>query len=112
MLDACSNAGLEKVIFFFGQLFTNTGDYQLRRDFFPGGEDDLHRLVQAIHDRGMRAGIYASYAIAWRESEICREHDDWQCRDAAGNTFRSREPAATCVFSPAGVIISKDSSGA
>ncbi len=87
MLDACSNAGLEKVIFFFGQLFTNTGDYQLRRDFFPGGEDDLHRLVQAIHDRGMRAGIYASYAIAWRESEICREHDDWQCRDAAGNTF-------------------------
>ncbi len=105
LLEACREAGLEKVMFFFGQLFTNTGDYRLRPEFFPGGEADLVRLVRYIHQRGMKAGVYSSYSIAWRESEVCREHDEWQCRGAGGETFDPSAYGNMCFLSPWGDYI-------
>ncbi len=87
LLDSCAEAGFEQIMFFWDQLFTNTGDYQPRPDLFPGGVPDLLGLVRAIRMRGMKAGIYASYSIALPRSRVRLDHPDWECCDENGLTF-------------------------
>ena len=87
LLDRCAEVGFEKIMFFWDQLFTNTGDYLPRRELFPHGADELSSLVQEIRKRGMRAGVYASYSIALPESRVRLENLDWECCDENGLTF-------------------------
>lgn len=87
LFDRCAGAGFEKIMFFWDQLFTNTGDYLPRPELFPRGAEELPELVREIRKRGMKAGVYASYSIALPESRIRLEHLDWECCDENGLTF-------------------------
>jgi hypothetical protein len=87
ILDRCQSVGIEQIMFFVGQLFTNTGDYEFRRDIFPNGEKDFKRLLSEIEWRGMTAGLYCSYSIAHHGSKIREEHLEWECLDDQGRSF-------------------------
>ncbi|MDD3154403.1 MAG: hypothetical protein PHS41_06000 [Victivallaceae bacterium] len=102
MIEACAHVGFEQIVFFMGELFTNTGDYRLRSDFFPNGETDLRRLLEKIASHGMTAGVYCSYSIAWRASRIRMEHPDWECIDESGRTFDPATFGNMCFLSPWG----------
>jgi len=76
--DWASADGIEEVELFVGQLFTNTGDYMLRPDIFPNGEDDLKRLVGYYHKKNIIVLPYCSTTIAWYNSNVCMQHPNWQ----------------------------------
>lgn len=99
LLDSCAEAGFEKIMFFWDQLFTNTGDYIPRPDLFPGGEAELSQLIQEIRQRGMKAGVYASYSIALPESLVRLQHLDWECCDQNGLTFDPGQFGNMCFLS-------------
>ncbi len=87
VLQECAAAGFEKIMFFWDQLFTNTGDYEPRKEFFPQGMEDMASFFGCIRQLGMKIGIYASYSIALPESRVRLEHPDWECCDENGITF-------------------------
>ena len=86
-IEQCRETGMEQVMFFFDQLFTNTGDYIPRPELFPGGWPELVRFFERIHAANMRLGVYVSYVIAFTESRVRTEHPEWECTDADGRTF-------------------------
>ena len=78
IIKQCSETGVEMIMFFLDQIWTNTGDYQIRKDIFQNGEDDLKQLIEYIHFMGMKAGVYCSYSIALHDSEVRKKHLDWE----------------------------------
>lgn len=87
VVDGCVAAGIEQLSFFVNQIWTNIGDYELRPDLFPGGEAELRELLDYIHRRGLEAGVYCSYSIAWQGSKAREEHRDWECLGIDGQSF-------------------------
>lgn len=76
--DRAHENGIEYIELFYGQLFTNVGDYLPRPDLFPGGKDDLKRLVAYFHKKNLLLVPYCSTTIAYRDSKVCQAHPDWQ----------------------------------
>ena len=105
ILKQCSESGVEIIMFFLGQIWTNTGDYIIRPDLFPNGEDDLKALIKYIHGLGMKAGVYCSYSIADHGSKIREKNLDWECINEQNTRF---DPAAwgnMCFLSPWGEYV-------
>lgn len=52
------------------------GDWSPNRKKFPNGDQDMRKLVQAIHDQGMKAQLWWAPFAVHRKSEYVREHAD------------------------------------
>ena len=105
IISQCYEAGVEMIMFFLGQIWTNTGDYQIRKDLFPNGEKDLKELLEYIHARGMKVGVYCSYSIALHGSEIRENNLDWECIDEYGVKFNPGAWGNMCLLSQWGDYI-------
>lgn len=92
--------------------FDAYGDWQPRRDTFPGGEADLRRLVQAYHEAGLLAQLWwyplaaeddvgAWPSHAYGLSSVVAEHPDWLILDEEGRPARNnRNLAILCPALP------------
>lgn len=80
--------------------FDHYGDHNPRADTFPGGEDEMRDLVDAIHDAGGLAqiwwyplavengdGVYGN--LTYGVSAILREHPDWLILNPDGSMARN-----------------------
>ena len=105
--DRASEDGIEEVELFLGQLFTNTGDYILRPDIFPNGDADLKKLVEYYHTKNIIVLPYCSTTIAWHNSEVCKQHPDWQYLGPDGIRYSPGGLGNMCYQSPWGDYISK-----
>ena len=65
---------------------TAVGDW-MRMDAqkFPNG---LQPIVDRIHEKGLKAGIWLAPFVAEEKSETYREHPDWFRRDGNGNAIK------------------------
>lgn len=85
--------------------FDTYGDWNPRRDTFPGGEGQMREMVEAIHEAGLYAQIWW-YPLAvedgvgdyqshhYKVADIVREHPDWPCRNADGSVARNNRGLA------------------
>jgi alpha-galactosidase len=90
--------------------FENYGDWQPRRDTFPG--DSIKKMVDGFHKEGMRAQIWwlplgvedgqAGYeSHHYQVSEVVKQHADWLILDKNGKHARIvRNLAALCPALP------------
>jgi hypothetical protein len=70
--------GIEAVHFFVDQIFPSCGDYVPKASIFPGGDDDVRRLVEHYHRHGLKVLPYCALTIATHNSAVWREHRDWE----------------------------------
>ena len=85
--DRAAAVGIECVHLFVSQLFTNVGDYVPRPDLFPAGEDDVRRLVEQFHARGVKVLPYCSLTIGNYGTEVHTQHEDWQYLGPGGKRY-------------------------
>ncbi len=104
-IDVAADNGIEEICFFMGQLFTNTGDYVVRPDLFPAGEEDVIRLNRYCHGKGIRSLPYCSTTIAWHGSRVHTEHPDWQYLGPGGLRYNPESFGNMCYQSPWGDYI-------
>lgn len=97
--------GIESVELFLGQLFTNTGDYIPRADLFPNGEEDIKRLIDYYHEKGLTVLPYSSTTIAWHGTQVCEDHTDWQYLGPDGIRYSPGGLGNMCYQSPWGDYI-------
>ena len=102
--EAAEN-GIERVALHVGQVFTNTGDYIPRPDLFPGGYPDVKKLIDRFHEKNIKVLPYCSATIAWRDTQVCREHPDWQCLGPEGLRYDPFGLGNMCYHSPWGDYI-------
>ncbi|WP_308638071.1 alpha-galactosidase [Paenibacillus silvisoli] len=103
--DRAAEDGIEAVELFVGQLFANTGDYIPRPDLFPGGWDDMKRMVDYFHSRKIAVLPYCSTTIAWPDSEVFKQHPDWQYLGPEGIRYNPWGLGNMCYQSPWGPYI-------
>jgi hypothetical protein len=48
-------------------LFTNYNDYELRPELFPNGWDDVRKLTDYAHSKGLKISFYSIYVNTWRD---------------------------------------------
>ena len=84
ILDALSGADERFELFQIDDGYeTHCGDWMdVDPAKFPNG---LGGIVDAIHERGMMAGIWLAPLVAEADSKLVQEHPDWIARDAEGN---------------------------
>ena len=104
-VDVAAENGFEMLCFSVGQVFTNTGDYIPRPDLFPDGYRDIKRLVDYCHARGLKTMPHCSAVIAWRNTKVCQEHEDWQCLGPDGLRYDPFGFGNMCYHSPWGDYI-------
>ncbi len=85
--------------------FDTYGDWNPRTGTFPGGEDEMRALVDALHEAGLYAQIWW-YPLAVEDgvgsyeshkyvlADIAREHPDWLCRNADSSIARNNRGLA------------------
>jgi alpha-galactosidase len=85
--------------------FDNYGDWNPRTDTFPGGEDQMRAMVNALHEAGIYAQIWW-YPLAVEDgvggyeshkyvvANVMKEHPDWLCRNADGSVARNNRGLA------------------
>ena len=85
--------------------FDNYGDWNPRTDTFPGGEEEMRALVDALHGAGLYAQIWW-YPLAVEDgvgsyeshkyvvADVAREHSDWLCRNTDGSVARNNRGLA------------------
>ncbi|MBQ3281404.1 MAG: alpha-galactosidase [Eubacterium sp.] len=90
---------------------TYVGDwFDVDRNKFPNG---LEPIVEKIHKRGMKAGIWMAPLVAEKDSAVFREHPEWIAKDEngkviyAGNNWSDFSPLDLTV--PEAVQYIKDS---
>ena len=105
LADTAKEAGFDFVSLHVGQVFTNTGDYIPRPDLFPDGYADVKRLVDYFHSKGIKVLPYCSATIAWRNSQVCIDHPDWQCLGPDGMRYDPFGFGNMCYHSPWGDYI-------
>ena len=121
--DHAAECGFEVVSFFFTQLWTNIGDYIPRPDLFPHGKEDLIRLIEYYHSKGLKVMPYCSTTIAWdrdedlchrpgeepwlkiRQSKVHREHPEWQYLGPNGKRYLPEAFGNMCYQTPWGDYI-------
>lgn len=104
-VDVAAENEFELLCFSVGQIFTNTGDYIPRPDLFPNGYADVKRLVDYCHQKGLKTTPYCSATIAWRNTEVCQKHEDWQCLGPDGLRYDPFGFGNMCYHSPWGDYI-------
>ena len=64
---------------------TYVGDWlNINTNKFPNG---LENIVNTIHDKGFKAGIWLAPFSAEKKSDIYKSHKDWLVKDEAGNPY-------------------------
>ena len=65
-------------------LFTNYSDYELRSELFPNGWEDVRKLTDFAHSKGLAISFYTIYVNTWdiwrkskEEPKVCKEND-WE----------------------------------
>ncbi len=89
-IDRIAEAGFELVHLNHGwikgvltsPLFTNYSDYELRTELFPNGWDDVRKLTDYAHSKGLKISFYSIYVNTWMEEgastpKAYTEHD-WE----------------------------------
>jgi alpha-galactosidase len=64
----------------------NVGDWQLDRKKFPNGDADIKALVDRIHQEGFKAQLWWSPLSAVPDSELLRDHSDYELLNRDGST--------------------------
>jgi alpha-galactosidase len=64
----------------------NVGDWQLDPKKFPNGDADMKALVDRIHQEGFKAQLWWSPLSAVPDSELLREHPDYELLNRDGST--------------------------
>lgn len=64
---------------------THVGDWlDVDKDKFPNG---LQPVIDRIHDKGVKAGIWLAPLVAEKGSALAEQHPDWIAHDADGNVI-------------------------
>jgi len=63
------------------------GDWLDSAEHFPNG---MKFIVDEIHKRGMKAGIWIAPFVAIPDSKLFKDHNDWFLKDDSGNDFEAR----------------------
>jgi alpha-galactosidase len=63
----------------------NVGDWQLDPKKFPNGDSDMKALVDRIHQEGFKAQLWWSPLSAVPDSELLRDHPDYELRNRDGS---------------------------
>jgi len=96
-IDSAAEAGFEAVSLHHGwvngdltsPIFTNYNDYQLRPELFPGGWEDVRKLTDYAHQKGLKIAYYTIYVNTWRaeaEGPKILQSNDWELRWAEEDT--------------------------
>jgi alpha-galactosidase len=64
----------------------NVGDWQLDPKKFPNGDADMKALVDHIHQEGFKAQLWWSPLSAVPDSELLKEHPDYELLNRDGST--------------------------
>ena len=64
----------------------NVGDWQLDPKKFPNGDADIKALVDRIHQEGFKAQLWWSPLSAVPDSELLRDHSDYELLNRDGST--------------------------
>jgi alpha-galactosidase len=64
----------------------NVGDWQLDPKKFPNGDADMKALVDRIHQEGFKAQLWWSPLSAVPDSELLRDHPDYELLNQDGST--------------------------
>jgi alpha-galactosidase len=64
----------------------NVGDWQLDPKKFPNGDADIKALVDRIHQEGFKAQLWWSPLSAVPNSELLRDHSDYELLNRDGST--------------------------
>lgn len=65
---------------------SNVGDWQLDPKKFPHGDADMKALVDRIHQEGFKAQLWWSPLSAVPDSQLLRDHRDYELLDRDGST--------------------------
>lgn len=78
-IDTAAEAGFEYINMHHGwrnhspmmvsPLFTNYNDYELRPELFPNGWEDVRKLTDYAHDKGLKIGFYTISKETWRDDK-------------------------------------------
>lgn len=72
-LEAAAAIGCELFLWDYGW-FPRVGDWWFDPARYPQG---AKRVSRAVHERGMKLGLWFGFGNAVRESQVVREHPDW-----------------------------------
>lgn len=87
-LDFLKKAGVKQITI-DDAWYDHPGDWQLNPQKFPGGEGDMIRLVNAIHDHGMTAVLWWRPCDGGRDdSKLYQEHPEYFVMREDGNTAK------------------------
>ena len=76
------------------------GDYNPRKDTFPGGEEQMRAMVDAFHEAGIKVQIWwiplaAENGETGQTAQIVQEHPDWLCRHEDGRLAHNHRGLTT-----------------
>ena len=94
-LDFLQKAGVKQITI-DDAWYDHAGDWQLNPEKFPNGEEDMIRLVKAIHDHGMTALLWWRPCDGGRDgSRLHREHPEYFIMNQDGSTAKIGGPGKT-----------------
>lgn len=95
-LDFLQKAGVKQITI-DDAWYDHAGDWQLNPEKFPNGEEDMIRLVNAIHDHGMTALLWWRPCDGGRDdSKLYKEHPEYFIMNKDGSTAKIGGPGKTC----------------
>lgn len=95
-LDFLQKAGVKQITI-DDAWYDHAGDWQLNPEKFPNGEEDMIRLVKAIHDHGMTALLWWRPCDGGRDdSKLYKEHPEYFIMHKDGSTAKIGGPGKTC----------------
>lgn len=94
-LDFLEKAGVKQITI-DDAWYDHAGDWQLNPDKFPNGEEDMIRLVDAIHSHGMTALLWWRPCDGGRDdSRLYKEHPEYFIMHEDGSTAKIGGPGRT-----------------
>ncbi len=87
-IESAADAGYEAILLchwwlerkLTSPLFTNYSDYILRRELFPNGWEDVRKLTNFAHEKGLKIYFYSIYVNTWRGNDDApqvQKDNDW-----------------------------------
>ena len=76
------------------------GDYNPRADTFPGGEEQMRAMVDALHEAGIKVQLWwiplaVENGETGQTARIVQEHPDWLCRHKDGRLAHNHRGLTT-----------------
>lgn len=96
-LDELEAAGIKQVTVDDGW-YNSAGDWGLSTSKFPNGDEDMIRLVDAIHDHGMTAILWWRPNDGGTSSALYQEHPEYYVQNADGTTAQLLGPGGSNVY--------------